>query len=113
MVTRDSWHIITAERPAPPQTLASFASFPHLCLHLSERASEAAGASIGRRSGAIARLLVGRRRSPEGERAIVEQSCCDALSRETEPVNPRVGAGEPWVPFPDFDEVGSGDGRPR
>jgi hypothetical protein len=40
-------------------------------------------------------------RSPEGEHAVVEQSCCDALSREPEPVNPRVGAGEPRVPFPD------------
>jgi hypothetical protein len=47
---------------------------------------------------------------PEGERAVVEQSRCDALSRELEPVNPRVGIGEPRVPFPDSDEVGSDDG---
>jgi hypothetical protein len=64
-------------------------------------------------SGAVARLLTGGRRSPEGERAIVEQSRCDALSREPEPVNPRVGAGEPRVPFLDSDEVESGIGRPR
>jgi hypothetical protein len=69
-----------------------------------------AGTPTDRRSGAIARLLVGRRRSPEGEHAVIEQSRCDALSREPEPVNPRVGVGEPRVPFPDFDEVGSGDG---
>jgi hypothetical protein len=75
--------------------------------------SEAAGLAIGRRSGAVARLLAGRRRSPEGERAVVEQSHCDALIREPEPVNPRVGIGEPRVPFPDSDEVGSGIGRPR
>jgi hypothetical protein len=65
------------------------------------------------RSGTIARLLAGGRRSPEGECAVVEQSRCDALSREPKPVNPRVGAGEPRVPFLDFDEVGSGIGRPR
>jgi hypothetical protein len=67
----------------------------------------------GRRSSAVARLLAGGRRSPEGERAVVEQSRCDALSREPEPINLRVGAGEPRVPFPDSDEVGSGIGRPR
>jgi hypothetical protein len=59
------------------------------------------------------RLLAGRRRSPEGERAVVEQSRCDALIREPETVNPRVGVGEPQVPFPDSDEVGSGIGKPR
>jgi hypothetical protein len=48
-----------------------------------------------------------------GERAIIEQSRCDTLSREPEPVNPRVGAGEPRVPFLNFDEVGSDDGGPR
>jgi hypothetical protein len=48
-----------------------------------------------------------------GERAVVEQLRCDALNREPEPVNPRVGVGEPRVPFPDSDEVGSGDGRPK
>jgi hypothetical protein len=69
--------------------------------------------ATGRRSGAITRLLTGGRRLPEGERAVVEQSRCDALSREPELVNPRVGAGEPRVPFPDSDEVGSGIGRPR
>jgi hypothetical protein len=58
-------------------------------------------------------LLVGGRRSPEGEGAVVEQSRCDALSREPKPVNPRVGADEPRVPFPDSDEVRSGIGRPR
>ena len=46
-------------------------------------------------------------------RAVVEQPRCDALIREPEPVNPRVDAGEPRVPFSDSDEVGSGDGRPR
>jgi hypothetical protein len=69
--------------------------------------------AIGWRSSAVARLLAGGRRSPEGECAVVEQSRCDALSREPEPVNPRVGASEPWVPFPDSDEVGFGIGRPR
>jgi hypothetical protein len=69
--------------------------------------------ATGRRSGAVAHLLTGERRSPEGERAVVEQSRCDALSREPEPINPRVGAGEPRVPFPNSDEVRSGIGRPR
>jgi hypothetical protein len=59
------------------------------------------------------RLLAGGRRSPEGERAVVEQLHCDALIRESELVNPRVVAGEPRVLFPDSDEVGSGIGRPR
>jgi hypothetical protein len=68
---------------------------------------------IGRRSGTVARLLTGGRRSPEGECAVVEQLRCDALSREPEPVNPRVGIGEPQVPFPDSDEVRSGISRPR
>jgi hypothetical protein len=75
--------------------------------------SEAAGVATGRRSGAIACLLTGGRRSPEGERTVVEQSHCDTLIREPKPVNPRVGTGEPRVPFPDSDEVGSGIGRPR
>jgi hypothetical protein len=66
-----------------------------------------------RRSGAVVRLLTDGRRSPKGERAIVEQLRCDALSREPELVNPRVGTDEPQVLFPDSDEVGSGDGRPR
>jgi hypothetical protein len=69
--------------------------------------------ATGRRSGAVACLLVGGRRSPEGERAIVEQSHCDALIREPEPINPRVDAGKPQVPFPDSNEVGSGIGKPR
>jgi hypothetical protein len=72
-----------------------------------ERASEAAGAPTGQRSGVVARLLVG------GRRAVVEQSRCDALSREPELVNPRLGTGEPRVPFLDSDEVGSDGGRPR
>jgi hypothetical protein len=71
------------------------------------------GALTDRRSGAVTRLLTGGRRSSEGERPVIEQSRCDALSREPEPVNPRVGVGKPRVPFPDSDEVGSGDGRPR
>jgi hypothetical protein len=45
--------------------------------------------------------------------AVVEQSRCAALIWEPESVNPRVGAGKPRVPFPDFDEVGSDIGRPR
>jgi hypothetical protein len=72
-----------------------------------------AGAPTNRRSGAVACLLTGGRRSPEGERAVIEQLCCDALSRELEPINPRVGVGEPRVPFPDSDEVESDDGKPR
>jgi hypothetical protein len=80
---------------------------------VSTQASEVAGAPTDRRSGAVACLLTGRRRSPEGEPAIVKQTHCDALSWEPEPVNLRVGVGEPRVPFPDSDDVGSGDGRPR
>jgi hypothetical protein len=72
-----------------------------------------ADVATGRRSGAITRLLADGRRSPEGERAVVEQPRCDALIREPEPVNPRVDAGEPRVPFPYSDEVRSGDDRPR
>jgi hypothetical protein len=87
---------------------SSFSSSPPLSPP--ERASEVADAPTDRRSGAIACLLAGGRRSLEGERAVVEQSRCDALSREPEPVNPRVGVGEPRVPFLDFDEVGSSDG---
>jgi hypothetical protein len=60
--------------------------------------------------GAVVCLLVGGRRSPEGERAVIEPSRGGALSQDPEPVNPRVGPGERRVPFPDFDEVGSGDG---
>jgi hypothetical protein len=59
------------------------------------------------------RLLTSGRHSPEGECTVVEQSRCDAPSREPEPINPRVGTGEPLVPFPDTDEVRSGDGGPR
>jgi hypothetical protein len=80
---------------------------------VSKRASEAAGVATGRRSGVVAHLLADGRRSPEGERAVVEQPRCDTLIREPEPVNPRVDAGEPRVPFPDSDEVRSSDGRPR
>jgi hypothetical protein len=69
--------------------------------------------AAGRRSGVIARLLAGGRRSLEGERAVVDQSRCDALIREPELVNPRVGAGEPRVPFRDYDEVRFSIGRPR
>jgi hypothetical protein len=72
-----------------------------------------AGTPIDRKSGTVVRLLTGGRRSLEGERAVDEQSRCDSLSREPKPVNPRVGTDEPWVPFPDSDEVGSGDGGPR
>jgi hypothetical protein len=75
--------------------------------------SEAAGVAAGRRSGVVVRLLAGGRRSLEGERAVVEQSRCDALIREPKPINPRVGAGEPRVPFRDYDEVRSSIGRPR
>jgi hypothetical protein len=96
-----------ADFPANPN---SFVSFP---ASVSTRASEATDVATGRRSSAVARLLVGGRSLPEGERAIIEQSCCDALIREPEPVNPRVGAGEPRVPFSDSDEVGSGIDRPR
>jgi hypothetical protein len=93
-----------------PQNPSHFYFLLRLRLHPSERASEAAGVVTGRRSDTVARLLTDGRRSPEGERAIIEQPCCDALIREPEPVNPRVDAGEPWVPFPDSDEVRSGNG---
>jgi hypothetical protein len=75
--------------------------------------SEAAGVATGWRSGTVTRLLADGRRSPEGERAVVEQPRCDALIQEPEPVIPRVDAGEPRAPFPDSDEVRSGDGMPR
>jgi hypothetical protein len=55
-----------------------------------------AGAPTDRRSGAVARLLIGGQRSLEGERAVVEQSRSDALSREPESVNPRVCVDERW-----------------
>jgi hypothetical protein len=91
---------------------SSFSSSPPLSPP--ERASERGGRALtDRRSGAIARLLTGGRRSPEGERAVIEQSRCDTLSREPELINPRVGVGKPRIPFPDSDEVGSDDGRPR
>jgi hypothetical protein len=69
-----------------PRNPSHFCFLPRLRLHPSEWASE----RNGRRSGAVARLLFDGRHSPEGERAVVEQSCCDALIRELEPVNPRV-----------------------
>jgi hypothetical protein len=69
--------------------------------------------AIGRRSGTVTRLLAGGQRSPEGEHAVIEQSRCNALSREPEPINHRVGTDKPLVPFPDSDEVRSGIGRPR
>jgi hypothetical protein len=75
--------------------------------------SEAADVATSRRSIAVACLLTGGRCSPEGERAIVELSRCDTISREPEPINPRVGTGERRVPFPDSDEVGSSDGGPK
>jgi hypothetical protein len=93
-----------------PQNPSHFCFLLRLRLHPSERASEAAGVATDRRSGAIAHLLADGRCSPEGERAVVEQSRCDALIREIEPVNPRVDASEPRVSFPDSDEVRSGDG---
>jgi hypothetical protein len=49
----------------------------------------------------------------EGECAIIERSRGDALSRESERINPRVDIDERQVPFPDSNEVGSGDGGPR
>jgi hypothetical protein len=58
-------------------------------------------------------LLAGGRPSPEGERAVIEPTSGGALSRDPEPANPRIGADEHPVPFPDSDEVGSGDGGPR
>jgi hypothetical protein len=94
---------------APVETPKNPSAFVFSAASVSTRASEA----TGRRSGAVARLLTGGRCSPEGERAVVEQSHCDALIREPEPVNPRVGTGEPRVPFPDSDKVRSGIGRTR
>jgi hypothetical protein len=65
-----------------PKTLASFPSFS--AASVSTRAGEA----TDRRSGVIAHLLADGRRSPEGERTFVEQSHCDALSRELEAGQP-------------------------
>jgi hypothetical protein len=108
-VESDSRENKTSVRRGSPVTLAILFL---LCLrlHPSERASEVVGVATGRRSGAVARLLADGRRSPEGERAIVEQPRCDTLIQELEPVNPRVDTDEPRVPFPDSDEVRSGDG---
>jgi hypothetical protein len=107
-VARVSRENKTAHAGRTPETLAHFfTSSPP------PSPPECASEATGRRSGAVARLLAGGRHSPEGERAVVEQSRCDALSRELEPVNSRVGAGERRVPFPDSDEVGSGDGGPK
>jgi hypothetical protein len=72
-----------------------------------------ANAQPGRKSGVVASLLTDGRRSSEGECSIVERSRGDALSRESERINPRVDTDERQVPFPDSDEVGSGDGGPR
>jgi hypothetical protein len=73
----------------------------------------------GRRSGAVVRLLTGGRRSLEGERAVVEQSHCDALKWEPEPVNPRVGTGKWWClgspsrTLTESELVTAGLGKPR
>jgi hypothetical protein len=92
-----------AERPFSRKPLF-IRLHPGLRLHPSDRPSEAAGVATGRRSGTVARLLVDERCSPEGERAVVEQSReravveqsrCDALIREPELLNPRVGTGRP------------------
>jgi hypothetical protein len=64
------------------------------------------------RSGVVTLLFTGGRHSPEGERAVIERSRCDALKPEPEPID----AGEPavlGVPFLEFDGVGSGNGEPR
>jgi hypothetical protein len=112
-VASDSRENKTDTRRGSPVTLAILFL---LCLRLhpseraSERVSEVADVATGRRSGAVARLLTDGRCSPEGERAVIEQPRCDALIRELEPVNPKVDAGEPQVPFPDSDEVRFGDG---
>jgi hypothetical protein len=111
-VRRSSRENKTARAGRTPETLAHFfTSSPPPSSP--ERASEAVGVATGRRSGTVTRLLAGGRLSPEGERAVVEQLRCDALSQQPEPVNPRVGADERRVPFPDSDEVGSGDGGPK
>jgi hypothetical protein len=61
---------------------------------MSERECEVAGTPANRRSGTVVHLLVGGRRSPEGERTVIERTRGDALSREPEPINPRVDTGE-------------------
>jgi hypothetical protein len=109
---RDSRENKTACDGQTPETLAHFftSSLPPSS---PDRASESASVATGRRSDVVARLLAGGRRSPEGERVVVEQLRCDALSQEPKPINPRVGTDEHRVPFPDSDEVGSGDGGPK
>jgi hypothetical protein len=69
-----------------------------------------AGAQTDRRSSVVTHLLTGGRCSPEGERVVVEQSRCDALSREPEPVNPRVSPS--WTSTRE-DPVTAGLGKPR
>jgi hypothetical protein len=59
------------------------------------------------------RLLTDGRCSLEDERTVVELSRGSALSRDPEPVNPKVGTSEHQVPFSDSDEVRSGDGGPK
>jgi hypothetical protein len=61
---------------------------------MSERECEVAGMPTDRRSGTVVHLLVGGRRSPDGERVVIERTRGDALSREPESINPRVDAGE-------------------
>jgi hypothetical protein len=74
-----------------------------------------AGAPTGPRSGAIGRLLTGGRRSPEGERAIVEQSRGDALKPEPEPVDAgeRRCSGSPSQSPTGLDPVTAAPGKSR
>jgi hypothetical protein len=59
-------------------------------------------------------VVVGASADREGRRrCVTAHRRASALSQDPEPVNPRVGAGECWVPFPDFDEVRSDNGGPR
>jgi hypothetical protein len=89
-VESDSRSNKTGARCGSPVTLVICFFSASVSTRASERASAAASVVTGRRSGAVARLLANGRRSPEGERTVVEQSCCDALIRGLEPVNPRV-----------------------
>jgi hypothetical protein len=107
-ITRVSWHIKTAEWPAPPWTLAPFSSSPPLSPP--ERASEVAGTPIDQRSDTVVRFLTGGRRSPEGERAIDEQSRCDSLSRSTLGLAP-VSLGSPSQTLTRSDPVTAGPGK--
>jgi hypothetical protein len=101
----------SARRPVP-QNPSSLRFTPRLCLHPSEQRRARRPAEPGRRSGgAITWPLAGGRRSPKGQRAVVEPSCGGPLvgisSRSTHGWRRR--AVELGAPFMVTNGVGSGE----